>query len=516
MKKRTLITILSITILAAAAIASCLLIFGGEPLKKEVSLKGYSISVPRDWVAAADGTLTDKEGHAVGAFTLIQEKIDFGVPAAVTPMGEVTEQDFSKNTVMCSFLSDQGKTVQYLIKDLPNPAPYAASITLYLDHVSQKTANKIANSFTLPTLGNDPPKKNLSLPTFENIGTDMTAVYKESDNRIFVKNIHLIDAFIRLQNEGKATGLHIISYEKNEAGKEELARWCYIEKTVKQGFMYTYYNGGNGTYTYDNNPLIFESVTKESIEDKGITAFRLKIGDAQTSHLLEIPINLRRDNAEELLRLQKSQADSEAILKILETMLPKNLKSNVSVSKTENHVTLTFSTTDPVTKSGFFQDAAALFALLPDVDTITVENVNGTSFLFKRSETLAKVKTENATASLENFEKFAEELETLAPNEAGTEDGVLPGTVLYSGTVTFSYHTVLTHPRTGNKVKVGPYAERKGLSGYVGKPITITVKKRDTDYIATAVCGGKTIASQTYATLAAAQGAVNLIQAYAG
>lgn len=520
MKKPTMIIILIIAVaVAIAATVAFSLFFGSEPLKKVVSLKGYDISVPEDWVAAADGTLTDKDGNTVGAYTLINEKPDLGnitSYAGAAPDGEVVKQDFSSHTVMCSFVSEHGNTVQYVIKDLPNPEPYAASITLYLSHVSQKTADRIAKSFTLPVLGDNPPKKNMPLPPFNEIGTDMAAACTEKDGSVQVKNIHLIDTFIRLQNEGKATGLHVLSYEKTETDAAALTSWCYIENSGERGYMYTYYPCDNGVYTYDNNPLIFESVTKEMIEDKGITAFRLKIGEAETTRLLEIPINVYRDNAEELLALQKSQADNEAIMKILEKILPGDKRSGLTVSKTGDHITLTFATTDAVTKSSFIKDAAVMFTLLPDVASITVENTNGTSYELKRSDVLAKVETDNATASAENFEKFAEELEKLTPESSGSEDDVAPGTVLYTGTVVVSYDTIVTHPKTGNPVKVGPAAEKRGFGGYLGKPITVTVKKRDTDYIAAATCGGKTIASQTYTSLAGAQGAINLIRAYAG
>ena len=97
-----------------------------------------------------------------------------------------------------------------------------------------------------------------------------------------------------------------------------------------------------------------------------------------------------------------------------------------------------------------------------------------------------------------------------------TGDGVAAGTVLYSGTISVSYNTLVTHPKTGKKVQIGPIAEKWGFSSYLEKPITVTVKKRDTNYVATATCDGKTLVSQTYTSLWEAQKVVHMIQAYGG
>ena len=57
MKKGIIIIVIAV-IAAIAATAAALYFLGGEPLSKTVSLNGYEISVPKDWVASADGTLT--------------------------------------------------------------------------------------------------------------------------------------------------------------------------------------------------------------------------------------------------------------------------------------------------------------------------------------------------------------------------------------------------------------------------------------------------------------------------
>ena len=126
--------------------------------------------------------------------------------------------------------------------------------------------------------------------------------------------------------------------------------------------------------------------------------------------------------------------------------------------------------------------------------------------------------SENATDSPENFAKFAEDLENVdkaVPNNpTAAEDGVASGTVIYSGTVVISPSAMVTHPRTGERVAVGPYAEKYGYGSYLGKPITATVTKKGDKYIATATCGGAVLASRSYNSLQEAQSAIALIKAY--
>ena len=521
MKKGIFIIVIAVLV-AVAATAATLYFLGGEPLSKTVSLDGYEISVPKDWVASADGTLTDKEGLVAGRYMLLNEEPsldDISVYGEETSIVATEQTDFAANIKKSTFESAKGKTVQYLIYNLPNPEPYAATVTLYLDRVSQKTADEIAKSFQMPIIGKRPPAKNIPAPLFDEIGNDKAAKLTDADGNVQVKNISMIDGFIKMQSEGNATGLDVISYQKDENNNLLLESWSHIENSDGQGFMYIYKDRGDGLYTYDNNPVIFQSITKEVQKDKGITAYRLKIGEAETTNLLELPMDLYRDNARELVAMKTENATDESVAQILDQIVPEAERSGVTATKTENGVTITFGEGSDADAKEISKDAAVIFALSPDVNTVTAKDSNGKTYILDRNEVLSEVKdaADAATKSPEEFAKFTEELEKVEPAKpegTGTNSGAPSGTVLYSGTVVISADTMVTHPRTGERVAVGPYAEAHGYGAYLGKAITVTFTKKGKGCIATATCGGSVIASQAYESEAAAQGAIAMVKAY--
>ena len=523
MKKRVIIIFLILLAIAAAAVVAWMFV-GGKPLPKTVSLDGYEISVPKDWVAAADGTLTDGNGRVVGKYTLINEKpvlSDITVYADVAATGEKEQTDFSENTKKCIFGTEQGKAVEYLMYDIPNPEPYAVSILLYMNGVNQKTADRIAESFRIPAIGKKPPLKNIPAPLYEEIKADKTGKLTLSDGSVLVKNVSLLDAFIQLQNEGNDTGLDIISYRREEDGTEIPESWVHIENADRQGYMYIYSDRGDGLYTYENNPVIFQSITKEVLEEKGITAYRLKIGEAETTSLLEIPMDVYRDNAEDLLALRTETATEESVAKILDEIVPKESREGVTIQKTDAGVTLKFAEGTETDAKKISKDAAVIFALSPDVEHITAESADGKTYVLNRDTILSQVETtpEKTVGSVQDFTEFAEKLENIeAAKPKGEENagnnGTVAGGVLYSGTVVVSANTMVTHPRTGERVAIGPYAEARGYGAYLGKPITVTVSKKGNGYVATASCGGAVIASQAYESEAAARSAIAMIKAY--
>lgn len=497
-------------------------ICGYEKPEKTVSFKGYEILVPEDWVASSDGTLTDKEGQIAGKFVFIDEEPDIenAVSYADTaPVGNVNVTQMDTGVVKSVFDGEQGKAAHYLIYGLPNPEPYAASLTIYLSRADAKTADAVAASFQHPTMGTKPPAKNVLAPAFEEIGADKTAKLKMADGSVQVKNISLIENFIKLQQEGYATGLDMICYQE-EDGAQTIESWNHIENSDGHGYMYTYYDRGDGVFTYDNNPVIFQSITKEVLEDKGITAYRLKVGEAETARLLEIPVNLYRDNAQELLALKTAESTDETVMQILDKIMPEELRAGVTVKKTGKSVTLIYDKNSKINPETISKDVAVIFALSSDIDSVTAMDENGKTYVLERDKVMHDVQdsSENATDSPENFAKFAEDLENVdkaVPNNpTAAEDGVASGTVIYSGTVVISPSAMVTHPRTGERVAVGPYAEKYGYGSYLGKPITATVTKKGDKYIATATCGGAVLASRSYNSLQEAQSAIALIKAY--
>ncbi len=167
-----------------------------------------------------------------------------------------------------------------------------------------------------------------------------------------------------------------------------------------------------------------------------------------------------------------------------------------------------------------------LFSLLPDVNTINVQTAGGDTFVLKRTEILKKIENaaQAAPSTPENFAKFAEEIESVPPakpvgekgNDAGNNNNSTPadGDVIYSSSIVISPSTKVKHPKTGEMVAVGPYAEQMGVSQYLNKSIHCTIKKTGSIYLATATCGGSVIYSQPLETEAEVKNAIAQIKAF--
>lgn len=107
----------------------------------------------------------------------------------------------------------------------------------------------------------------------------------------------------------------------------------------------------------------------------------------------------------------------------------------------------------------------------------------------------------------ETVEEFVQKVEEIGINRTD-------GDVVYSGSVVISYDTMITHPKTGKRVKIGPYAEERGYGAYLGKTITCVIKRAGSGYIATASSGGKTIMSYPLEDEAKLNWAKNIINSY--
>ena len=102
---------------------------------------------------------------------------------------------------------------------------------------------------------------------------------------------------------------------------------------------------------------------------------------------------------------------------------------------------------------------------------------------------------------------YTEKIESVNTNSA-------QGQIVYSGTVVISYNTMVTHPKTGEKVAIGPYAESHGYGGYIGKAISCVIRRSGNDYIATASIGGSVIAAYPLENEDRLNWAISMIKAY--
>ncbi len=497
MNKKRLIAVIVAAVIFAVAVGVLYMQFGYERLVKTVSVRGYEICVPEKWSSDSKGNLYDKDGDLVAMFTLVDKD------------EETVGKEIAENVVKNHTQIDGKSVTTYYITDLPNPEPYAANLTFYRDKVKDRLAQKIYESFRVPAIGKKPPKKHIEATPLGDIGDDKICRVEFADGTVTVKNMEILNAFADRQREKQSAGADVISYK--EAGDEFVVdSWYYIESDGGTGYMYTYYEEADGRYTYDNNPLIFEGITKEAKEEKETTWYRLTSGGVNTTVLLELPLNLYRDNAEELIALKTKNATETQIQGILNKIKTTKELNSLTFKVSANALLITYDEGIAPDRAKAYSDAAVLFGLAENLDSITFAYSDGTEYTFTRKQ-IEKSLDVNMSDVAEDRENFVDYTEKIEENkQSQTKDG----DVVYSATVTVYYDTVTTHPDTGEKVKVGPYAEKKGYAQYLGKPVYCEIRRLGSGYIASASCGGNPIGSYPLNSEAELQSAISLLKAY--
>lgn len=496
MNKKRFFTVIAAAVVFAIVVGILYMQLGYTRLEKTVAVRGYEITVPEKWSSDSKGNLYDKNGNLAGEFTLINED------------KAMVGKEIAENVIKCETQQNSKNAIVYYIRNLPNPEPYAASLLFYKETVEERLAQKIYESFTVPAIGANPPEKNVSAPELSEITDDKICRVEFADGTVTVKNIKLLNTFVDRQKELQSTGVDVLSYKETD-GEFSLGFWYHIESDKGAGYMYTYYEKADGTYTYDNNPLTFEAIAKEMSEQKGITSYRLTSAGVNTTTVLEIPINLYRDNAEELIALKTMSATEIEIQKILDKIKTKKELNSLTFKVSANALLITYDENVKAERKNAYSDAAVFFSLASNLDSITFVYDDGTEYTFTRRqmEKTLNASMNSAAESKESFVDYAEEIEKNQQNQ--TSDGA----VVYSGTVTVSYNTMVTHPRTGERVEIGPVAERKGYGQYIGKPIYCEIRKMGNAYIASASCGGNVIGSYPLSE-AELNNAISLIKAY--
>ncbi len=497
MNKKRLFIVVSAAVVFALVVGFLYMQFGYERLEKTVSVQGYEITIPSKWSSDSMGILYDNKGNTVGKFTLINED------------KAMVGKEIAENVVKCETQHNSKNAIVYYIKNLPNPEPYGVSLLFYKEMVSERLSQKIYESFKIPAIGTNPPEKNIEAPELSQIEEDKVCRVEFADGTVTVKNIKLINTFIDRQRDNQSTGFDIVDY-KEEGGKFLLTSWYHLESDKGTGYMYTYYKKNDGTYTYNNNPLTFEGVVKEMSEKKSITSYRLTSGGVNTTTILEIPLNYYRDNAEELIALKTMNATELEIQKILDKIKTKDELNSLTFKVSSNALLITYDEGIKPERSKAYSDAAVLFSLASNLDSITFVYDDGKEYTFTRTQVEKTLDTDMNSAS-ENKENFVDLTEKIEDNK---QSQMVDGAVVYSGTVTVSYNTIVTHPNTGERVEVGPYAERKGYGQYLGKPIYCEIRRMGSAYIASASCGGNVIGSYPLNNEAELQNAISLIKAY--
>lgn len=489
-----------------------------------LTFEGYTIKTPKGWTVAPNGVFYTKNGEEAGRYFFVNEKATCDAPEDYAlysgfEKAEGKTHILKADAYIQNEFSVSGKKVtQFYFENLPNPEPYAVSFCFYQDVVRNGTAKKIVKTFTAPEMGENPPEKHINLPEFEE-DDGITKKTVKKDDTVGVKNISALDGFMKSLENKENAGLHLISYKEDETGENVFEEWFYIESSAGKGYLYTYFPHEDGTYTYKNNPTVFSGITKEISEEAGTTSYRLRLDKNNTARLFEIPLDLYRDHADVLVSLKSNEITEETVLKILELGKPGGAMEGLEVEVKDGIVTLKPKDLDAFDRELFFKDAAVIFTLAENVEKIVVEGPKGEKYVLSREEVLKLIgeMAEKAAQTPEDFANFAESIENIKPEEKEQiveGDGYPDGAVVYSGSVYISSGMMVTHPRTGERVAIGPYAEARGYGHVLDKSIQCTIRKKGNVYVATATCGGSVVASTTLSSEAELQNAIGLIQAY--
>lgn len=445
-------------------------------------------------------------------------------------------------------LEEKKDVKQYTFTDLPNPPPYAYTIWFDKDVVSQGKINKILKSFTLPNVGKNPPPKNVAEPAAQDI--EQNAMYTIADNgAVSAFNTFKLERFMQNMQNKTADSLDILQYA-NEDGDYRIQTWSHLAFDGSEALMYSYYRTQDGNYTYDNNPVAFSHIVKTDSPENGVTSYHLALGasDAEVAKLIEIPYNLYAANEEGLLSrkntLVGNNAEVGAIIDSIPVAGATRDTFSLQTDKEPYGISIAYNVdnADLLYKDGkldaqpFRKNATVMFSLIDNVDKIevTVKNGDKTDTLtFERDEMQQYFPEDVREYAKETpkFSEFVEDVQNLPePTPKPTQksaSGSSGGSASGNEVVTFQTSvtapasgSMVTHPRTGNKVVIDPYAEKYGVSQYLGKTITITVYEGGTadnpKIRAVATCGGSVVYSTTFATQAEKRSFISMVQSYGG
>lgn len=500
MSKKVLI-IISILVILIVAVSGIL--YSGvfvPDYTKTISMRGYEISIPDKWSSDSKGNFYNDKGEQAGKFILIDEPVT--EDNATDYSGEEIKGEIARehdDVLKYTFTTGKGDVNMYFMPTPENPEPYGAAVLIYTDVVKESIGEKIAKTFKKPELGKNPPQKNIAPPNEK----DTVIKIEFEDGSVSVKNSSFFTKFSESIASKENFGINVVTY-KEDGKKLKLSDWKYIECDSGVCYMYTYYEKGEGLYTYDNNVVSFKELSKVINEEKSMTSYMLKTEDKEI-RLIEFPLNRYRDNADELILLKTDNAKSADIQNILEKILSAKEQKGIRFSIENDILTITFSDDVVSNKNAAFTHSAVIFSLAKNINTINVKYLDN-EYTFSRSEVDNNSKKDDSvTDSEEKFVEYTEELEKTNIND---------GEIVYSGTVTVAYDTIVTHPRTGERVKVGPYAENRGFGYLLGKPIHCVIKRKGTGYIASASSGGKVVMTYPLEDEAKLQWAINMINAY--
>lgn len=513
-----------------------------------LNLAGYTITVPRQWSIRLDGEIAifyaDKESdEPIGKARLINQETaseDFGKWFYFeTP----SVSDKQLNRYAAPLLEqhyNEGNAAYrlYVFSSLPNPQPYHFAMYFDDNMVNKKTTRRILKSFSIPDPGKNPPPKNIHAPTEEEIAH--SAIYKIStEEQTKVHNTARLEEFIHTveAKNSSPAAISILSYTR-QGDAIALNSWYHVDYDGEKTLLYQYYQTNDGTYSYNNNPKQIVNIERFTNHEQGLTTYTGTPANGETCILFEYPTNPYEEQTDTLYALQTTLVGNpsgvSAIIGSLPTP-PGLLHDSFSLqTETEPYgITIEYTVSDyeqaysdgKLNPAPLEKNAAVIFSLVENADVVIAHIQNEGEketlrFTRKKAEEYFKTDVRHYAKKPQEFRQYMEDVQNMPPSEAASENpassgGVL-GEVVYSTTVTIPHGMLVTHPRTGKKVVIDPYAERYGYAQYLGKAISCVIYRTGSGYQLIASCGGTTLGEYSMANDRDKDYVIGMIQAYGG
>ncbi len=265
---------------------------------KVLMINGYEIRVPSQWEiqsfkegdskqqdASSTVSWLYKGNQKMGGVRLINNKISmedavnvFDLLVKGLEIEQTSIQGYSVPVIETQYkLNGTTSYIQYVFYDLPNPPPYGYALYFDLEQVNKEEIDQILSSFIIPDLGEDlaklPPKNRKPL-TLEEAKTSATYRVGLKDGTEEAFNLSKLDSFIENQKKGIPDQLDVLTYIETEDGLV-IKDWYYIIFDGQVARSFGYYKLEDGTYTYDNIPIIFSKILKKHYQEQNIISYRL-------------------------------------------------------------------------------------------------------------------------------------------------------------------------------------------------------------------------------------------------
>lgn len=529
--------------------------FCGEYLYRtntqRLNLAGYTIDLPKEWSLRLESEIavfyaSETSDEPIGKARLINQETaaeDFGkwFYFETLPTSDKQHDGYAAPLQEQHYSEGGAQYAMYVFSSLPNPQPYHFAMYFDENAVPKRTMRRILKSFFVPDPGKNPPPKNIAAPSEQELAqsAENNIVYKiEAVEQTKVHNAALLEDFIiGVGAENPSPALFQLLSFTRQGSVLVLDSWYHLDFDGEKTLLYEYYQTDSGTYSYNNNPKQIVSMERTKKEEEGLTVYQGTFSDGESCVLFEYPDNPYEERKDALYSMHSVYVgDNAAVGAILDSLPTPGLTRNsfsLQTEKTPYGITIEYAVSDAeqayadgkLNRAPLEKNAAVIFSLVENADTVTVHVMNE-----EKKETLqfTRTKTEDYfgtdvrsyTQEPQTFRQYMEDVQNMTPAESPSQEqsssGGTVGEVVYSTTVTIPHGMLVTHPRTGEKVVVDPYAERYGYAQYLGKPISCIIYRTDSGYRLVASCGGTVLAEYAMANDRDKDYVISMIHAYGG